>query len=113
MKVHLRFSARGIVIAYALAAAAWIAFSDRVATGLAPSQDALATISTMKGWVFVAVTSALLAGLLGASTLNAAAGRASSSCRSRSGNALRRTSGGSNRVLRTLSLGEPGAGPRS
>ncbi len=59
-----RFSARGIVLAYALVAAAWIAFSDRVATALAPSQEALATISTLKGWGFVAATSALLAGML-------------------------------------------------
>ena len=56
-----RVSAREIVVAYALVAAAWIAFSDRVATALAPSEDALATISTLKGWAFVAVTSALLA----------------------------------------------------
>ena len=32
-----------------------------MATALAPIQDALATISTLKGWAFVAVTSALLA----------------------------------------------------
>lgn len=59
-----RFSTRGIVLAYALVAGAWIAFSDRVATAIAPSQEALATISTLKGWGFVAATSALLAGLL-------------------------------------------------
>ena len=59
-----RFSTRGIVLAYALAAGTWIAFSDRVAAALAPSQAALATISTLKGWGFVAATSALLAGLL-------------------------------------------------
>jgi len=64
MKRHLRFSARGIVFAYALVATAWIAFSDRAAAALAPSQDALATISTLKGWGFVVVTTALLAGML-------------------------------------------------
>jgi PAS domain S-box-containing protein len=64
MKRHSRFTTRGIVIAYALVATAWIAFSDRVATALAPSQDALATISTLKGWAFVVVTTALLAGML-------------------------------------------------
>jgi PAS domain S-box-containing protein len=64
MKRHSRFTARGIVIAYALVATAWIAFSDRVAAALAPSQDALATISTLKGWAFVVVTTALLAGML-------------------------------------------------
>ena len=59
-----RFSGRGIVVAYAVVAAAWIAFSDRVAAALAPGEDAMATISTLKGWVFVAVTSALLALML-------------------------------------------------
>ena len=58
------FSVRGIVIVYTVVAAAWIAFSDRAATALAPSQDALAAISTLKGWGFVVVTSALLAGML-------------------------------------------------
>ena len=61
MSSRPRFSARGIIVTYALIAAAWIALSDRVATALAPSEDALATISTLKGWAFVAVTSALLA----------------------------------------------------
>jgi PAS domain S-box-containing protein len=61
---HPHFSARGIVIAYILVAAAWIAFSDRAAAALAPSQDALTAISTLKGWAFVVVTSALLAGML-------------------------------------------------
>ncbi len=64
MRKRPRLSARGIVIAYALVAAAWIAFSDRVATALVQSQDALATISTVKGWGFVFVTSALLAIML-------------------------------------------------
>jgi PAS domain S-box-containing protein len=59
-----RISARGVVIAYALVAGLWIAFSDRVAAALAPSQDALTTISTLKGWGFVVVTSALLAVML-------------------------------------------------
>jgi PAS domain S-box-containing protein len=64
MKRRPRLSARGIVIAYALVAGLWIAFSDRVAAALAPSQDALATISTVKGWGFVVVTSLLLAVML-------------------------------------------------
>lgn len=55
------FSARGIVVTYALVAAAWIVFSDRVAAALALGEDALATISKLTGWAFVAVTSALLA----------------------------------------------------
>lgn len=58
---RLRFSARSIVVTYALVAAAWIVLSDRVAAALAPGEDALATIGTLKGWAFVAATSALLA----------------------------------------------------
>ncbi|HXR26659.1 MAG TPA: EAL domain-containing protein [Candidatus Baltobacteraceae bacterium] len=64
MKHRLGLSARGIVVTYAVVAAAWIALSDGVAHALAPSQDALAAISTLKGWGFVLVTSALLAVLL-------------------------------------------------
>jgi PAS domain S-box-containing protein len=81
-------SARGIVVAYALVAAAWIAFSDRVATSLAPSEGALETISTIKGWAFVAVTSALLGVLLAG--FAAERGRAAAHL------------GRVNRVLRTL-----------
>ncbi len=64
MKRLPRFSVRGIVFTYALVAAAWIAFSDRAATALAPSQEALTTISTLKGWAFVVATSVLLAAML-------------------------------------------------
>ncbi len=104
MNRRRRFSARGIVITYALVAAAWIAFSDQVATALAPSQDALATISTLKGWAFVAVTSALLAALLYG--LDAERGRRARELemqiaeRGRTDVHLERL----NRVLRTLSL---------
>jgi PAS domain S-box-containing protein len=59
-----RVSARGIVLAYALVAVAWFAFSDRLAASLAPGEDAHAAILAVKGWAFVAVTSALLAMLL-------------------------------------------------
>jgi len=83
-------SARGIVLAYALGAAVWILFSDRLAQALAPSQDALAAISTVKGWAFVAVTSVLLAAMLA----DYSAGRSRAEAR------LARL----NRVLRTLSL---------
>ena len=99
-----RFSARGIVIAYALVGAAWIAFSDQVAARLAPSQDALAIISTLKGWAFVVVTTALLAGLLHG--LDAERGRRARELetqiaeRGRAEAHLARL----NRVLRTLSL---------
>ena len=104
MKTRLRFSAPRIVIAYAIVAAAWIAFSDQVAAALAPSQDALATISTLKGWAFVAVTSALLAGLVHG--LDAERGRQARELemqiaeRERAEAHLERL----NRVLRTLSL---------
>ncbi len=64
MSRHPRLSAPAIVTAYAIVAGLWIAFSDRVASALAPSQEALTTISTVKGWGFVLVTSALLGLLL-------------------------------------------------
>ena len=64
MKRLASISVRGIVIAYALLAGFWIAFSDRAAAAMAPNQDALAFISTLKGWGFVVVTSALLAVML-------------------------------------------------
>ncbi len=64
LKGRLHPSARGIVLGYAVGASAWILLSDRVAQALAPSQDALATISTLKGWAFVLVSSALLAATL-------------------------------------------------
>jgi PAS domain S-box-containing protein len=59
-----RISSRGIVLAYVLVAGAWIAFSDQMAATLVRNPDALAAVSTLKGWAFVAVTAALLAGLL-------------------------------------------------
>jgi len=63
MNAPLRFSARGIVLAYLVVAGAWIAFSDRVASALA-SGEALTAVSTLKGWGFVLVTAGLLAVLL-------------------------------------------------
>lgn len=45
---------------YFLMAALWILFSDRIAARLAPSQDALTTISIYKGWGFVLVTALML-----------------------------------------------------
>ena len=87
-RAHL--TAQGIVIAYAAGAVAWILLSDRVAHALAPSQDALATIETLKGWAFVLVTSVLLAVMV--ARYGAAQRRAEVH--------LERL----NRVLRTLSL---------
>jgi len=83
-------TARGIVIAYAVVAGTWILLSDRVAQALAPSEDALATISTLKGFAFVVVTSALLAAMVAAYGAE----------RRRAEVHLERL----NRVLRTLSL---------
>ena len=97
-------SIRGIVIVYILVAAAWIAFSDRVAAALAPNQDALSAISTLKGWGFVVVTSGLLAAMLaGFSTDRARRTReleGQIAERERAEAHLERL----NRVLRTLSL---------
>jgi PAS domain S-box-containing protein len=61
--VRARLSARGIVIAYTVVAASWIAFSDR-AMNTFVSSDALADFALLKGLGFVAVTGLLLAWLL-------------------------------------------------
>ena len=90
LKSRPHLSVRGIVVTYALVAAAWIVLSDRAAHALAPSQHALATIETLKGWAFVLVTSALLAAML--ADYSAERGRAEAH--------LERL----NRVLRTLTL---------
>jgi PAS domain S-box-containing protein len=83
-------SARGIVLAYVLVAGVWIAFSDRMAAILVRNPDALATVSTLKGWAFVAVSGALLAALLVAHDAE----------RARAEQQLARQ----NQVLRTLSV---------
>ncbi len=75
-----------------------------MATALAPSQDALATISTLKGWAFVAVTSLLLTVMLAG--LDAERARRTRELevevaeRERADERLERL----NRVLRTLGL---------
>lgn len=51
---------RRIVLAYVLAAAAWILLSDRAVALLAPDVAQAARLSTLKGWAFVAFTAALL-----------------------------------------------------
>ncbi len=61
---RLHISALGIVATYAIVAAAWIAFSDLAAAAIVQGEDALATVSTIKGWGFVVVTSVMLAALL-------------------------------------------------
>ena len=57
-------SARAIVVAYLLLAVAWIAFSDRLIGELFRDPDTVVLISTLKGWLFVAVTATVLAVML-------------------------------------------------
>jgi PAS domain S-box-containing protein len=47
-------------LAYALAAALWILFSDRALTALVPDQATVNALQTYKGWAFVAATATLL-----------------------------------------------------
>ncbi|MBU2569198.1 MAG: PAS domain S-box protein [Gammaproteobacteria bacterium] len=49
-----------VVLTYALCAALWIFFSDRLLSRLIDEPNKIALISTIKGWVFVIVTSLLL-----------------------------------------------------
>ena len=53
-------TAGGIVLLYALFSAAWIAGSDRLLGLLFRDPDQLARIGTLKGMLFIAVTSLLL-----------------------------------------------------
>lgn len=53
-----------IVLIYALFAALWILFSDQALEALVSDRAQLVRIGMLKGWLFVAVTSALLYGLL-------------------------------------------------
>src|SRR5664279_6287142 len=57
-------SAGAIVLGYALTAVLWIALSDRLLGALVSDRGTLVTISTLKGWAFVAVTGAILAVML-------------------------------------------------
>ena len=57
-------SARTIVLAYVMSAVLWITLSDRVLGALFSDPGTLVTLSTLKGWAFVAVTGAMLAILL-------------------------------------------------
>jgi PAS domain S-box-containing protein len=57
-------SAGTIVLGYILTAVLWIALSDRVLSALISDPGTLVTVSTLKGWAFVAVTGAMLAILL-------------------------------------------------
>ncbi len=55
-----RRSALSVALLYAFVAALWILFSDLLISRLFPDPAALTLASTLKGWGFVAVTSALL-----------------------------------------------------
>jgi diguanylate cyclase (GGDEF)-like protein/PAS domain S-box-containing protein len=57
-------SALAVVLLYACFAALWILLSDHVLELLFSDPQALLLASTVKGWIFVAVTSLLLYGLL-------------------------------------------------
>src|SRR5512145_157133 len=48
------------VLAYAAFASLWILFSDQVVAWLFRDPDQISIASTLKGWLFVAVTSGLL-----------------------------------------------------
>ena len=53
-----------VVVIYAIFAALWILLSDKVVEWWLSSPQALTLVSTLKGWLFIAVTSLLLYGLL-------------------------------------------------
>jgi diguanylate cyclase (GGDEF)-like protein/PAS domain S-box-containing protein len=53
-----------VVLVYACFSALWILLSDRLVTALVSDPDVINLLNTGKGWVFVAVTSALLYWLL-------------------------------------------------
>lgn len=56
---RLPFAVR-VAITYAVAAALWIFFSDRLLSAFTPDPHLLAWLQTFKGWTFVALTSLLL-----------------------------------------------------
>jgi len=49
-----------IALAYAGISAAWILFSDRAVAAFAADKELIVRLSTLKGWVFVAITALLL-----------------------------------------------------
>lgn len=53
-----------IVLGYAAIAALWILLSDKAVEWLFPSPEGFALASTLKGWLFIAVTALLLYGML-------------------------------------------------
>ena len=63
-----------VVLIYAVFASGWILFSDLLVTSVLSDPQAIHRASTVKGWVFVGVTSLLLWGLLRRLTQSGAAG---------------------------------------
>jgi PAS domain S-box-containing protein len=55
---------RRVAIAYVVVASLWIAFSDLAVAAVSTSAEQAAQFQVIKGWLFVAVTGLLLAGLL-------------------------------------------------
>jgi PAS domain S-box-containing protein len=53
-----------VVLTYATLSAAWILFSDQAVAVLFEGVQQIAIVSTIKGWAFVVVTSAILYGLM-------------------------------------------------
>ena len=58
-------SARTIVLVYVVTAVVWITLSDQMVGALLTDPGALVVFSTLKGWLFVGVTGAMLAIMLG------------------------------------------------
>ena len=58
------YGALTVVFTYAAAAALWILLSDKVVVWLFDDPAEIALANTFKGWLFVALTSLLLYGLL-------------------------------------------------
>ena len=53
-----------VVLVYAIFAGLWILLSDKALSWLVSAPAEAALINTLKGWLFVAVTSLLLYGLM-------------------------------------------------
>jgi PAS domain S-box-containing protein len=62
--LRAELSSGAIVLAYVISAVLWIVLSDRVLGALVSDPGAIVTLSTLKGWMFVATTGAILAILL-------------------------------------------------
>ncbi len=60
----IALSARTIVLAYVITAILWITLSDRVISEMVSDPGSLVALSTLKGWLFVTVTGAMLAAML-------------------------------------------------